>query len=215
MALIRLSCYLTGLFWCIEEPCRAQEGLALGPAGLTKHGMGAGPDAMRRELNKLGMLLKETHSQVPHALPCAPRAVTSKSSSMSTQAIDFPGSKPPLQDPPIATAGLLHPTKRISCVALAVMLLSVIVGCEAGPRKTSAEQQTDKAISDRVISALNADKVLFARHISVWADGGVVHLAGYVWDVSDLYHAKRIAGSVPGVTRVVDEMELEREGSHR
>jgi len=134
---------------------------------------------------------------------------------MSTHAIHVPGSKPPLDQPPFAKAILVQPTKRIFRVALALMLLSVIVGCEAGPRQTSAEQQTDKAISDRVINALSADSVLFARHISVWADGGVVHLTGYVWDDSDLNHAKRIAGSVPGVTRVVDEIDLEREGSHR
>jgi osmotically-inducible protein OsmY len=124
---------------------------------------------------------------------------------MSTHAIHVPGAKPiPVQ-----------PTKPIFRVTLALMLLSVIVDCEAGPRQTSAEQQTDKAISDHVINALSADNVLFARHISVWADGGVVHLTGYVWDDSNLNHAKRIAGSVPGVTRVMDEMELEREGSHR
>jgi osmotically-inducible protein OsmY len=134
---------------------------------------------------------------------------------MSTHAIHVPVSNPSLDHAPFARAKVVQPAKRPSRVALAVMLLSVIVGSQAAPRRTSVEQQTDAAISGRVISALSADKVLFARHISVWADGGEVHLAGYVWDVSDLYHAKRIAGSVPGVTRVVNEMELEREGSHR
>lgn len=134
---------------------------------------------------------------------------------MSTHAIHVPGSKPLLDQPPFAKAILVQPNKRIFRVALALMLLSVIVECEAGPRQSSAEQKPDKAISERVINALSADNVLFARHISVWADGDVVHLTGYVWDDSDLNHAKRIAGSVRGVTRVVDEMELERESSHR
>ena len=134
---------------------------------------------------------------------------------MSTHAIHVPVSKPALDHAPFARAKVVQPAKRPSRVALAVMLFSVILGCEAAPRRISAEQQTDEAISGRVISALSADKVLFARHISVRANRGVVHLAGYVWDVSDLYHAKRIAAAVPGVTRVVDEMELEREFSHR
>ena len=134
---------------------------------------------------------------------------------MSTHAIHVPVSKPRLGHAPFDQAKVVQPAKRPSRVALAVMLFSVFVGCEAAPRRTAAEQQTEEAISGRVISALSADKVLFARHISVRANRGVVHLAGYVWDVSDLYHAKRIAAAVPGVTRVVDEMELEREFSHR
>lgn len=134
---------------------------------------------------------------------------------MSTHTIQVPVSELQLNHATFARAKALRPAKSPSRVALAVMLVAAVVGCEAAPRRTSAEQQTDEAISGRVIGALSADKVLFARHISVWADGGVVHLAGYVWDVSDLYHAKRIAAAVPGVTRVVDEMELEREGSHR
>jgi hypothetical protein len=133
---------------------------------------------------------------------------------MSTHAIHVPGSQP-LDQPPFAKAIPVRPSKRILRVALALMLLSVIVECEAAPRQSAAAQQPDKAISDRVINALSSDNVLFARHISVWADGDVVHLTGYVWDDSDLNHAKRIAGSVSGVTRVVDEMELERENSHR
>jgi len=32
---------------------------------------------------------------------------------------------------------------------------------------------------------LNADPRIFARHIDVYADNGVVHLGGYVWDQRD------------------------------
>jgi osmotically-inducible protein OsmY len=46
----------------------------------------------------------------------------------------------------------------------------------------------------------------------VQADNGVVHLGGYVWNDEDLYEAQRVAGAVPGVTQVVDDMELERGG---
>jgi osmotically-inducible protein OsmY len=40
----------------------------------------------------------------------------------------------------------------------------------------------------------------------------VVRLSGYVWSQPDLLEAQRIAEAVQGVTRVVDDLELERGG---
>jgi osmotically-inducible protein OsmY len=101
---------------------------------------------------------------------------------------------------------------RISSMALAVVCVCSAVACSTGPRKTEAEQQADKATADRVEAALNADKVLYARHILVRADNGVVRLSGFVWDPPDLVEAVRVAGSVRGVTHVVNALELERNG---
>lgn len=102
--------------------------------------------------------------------------------------------------------------KRLLYTALAVTVLSCTVACSTTSRKTTEQQLTDKETAERVHSALAADSRIYARHISVRADSGVVHLAGYVWNSEDLYEAQRVAATVPGVTRVVDEMELEREG---
>jgi osmotically-inducible protein OsmY len=41
----------------------------------------------------------------------------------------------------------------------------------------------------------------------------VVRLSGYVWDPPDLVEAKRVAALVPGVSQVVNELELERNGN--
>lgn len=103
-------------------------------------------------------------------------------------------------------------TKRMRDTSLAVTVLFCAAACSTTPHKTSEQQQTDKETAARVQSALDADTHIYARHISVVADNGVVHLGGYVWNNSDLYEAQRIAESVPGVTQVVDEMELERGG---
>jgi len=86
------------------------------------------------------------------------------------------------------------------------------VDCTTGPRKSEAERQADADTANRVQAALNADKELFSRHITVRADGGVVLLGGYVWTQPELEDAKRIAGLVPGVTKVVDRMEVDRSG---
>ena len=53
---------------------------------------------------------------------------------------------------------------------------------------------------------------LYSRHINVHSNNGVVRLSGYVWTQPDLEEAKRVAESVQGVARVVDDLELERGG---
>ncbi len=98
---------------------------------------------------------------------------------------------------------------RAACLALVLMCLAA---CATGPLKTPAEQQADKATVDKVEQALNADATLYARHIIVRADNGVVRLTGFVWDQPDLVEAERIAQSVPGVIRVVNALELQRNG---
>ena len=101
--------------------------------------------------------------------------------------------------------------KRPAHVAVAIAVL-VASGCASTPHRTAAERQADKEIAAQVSSALSADPHIFARHIDVWADRGVVHLGGYVWTDTDLYRAKEIAGNVPGVRQVVDDLQLERDG---
>lgn len=103
-------------------------------------------------------------------------------------------------------------TKRASfCVA--VVVLSGVAGCASGPGKTDAQLQTDKETAERVETALNADKALYAKHIFVRADNGVVRLTGYVWEASDFQTAALIAEGVQGVTKVVNDLELNRNGN--
>jgi osmotically-inducible protein OsmY len=94
---------------------------------------------------------------------------------------------------------------------LAVLVFSV-VACATGPRKTDAERQADANTVNQVQDALSSDNELFSRHITVRADNGVVTLGGFAWTQPELEDAIRIAGSVPGVAKVVDSMELDRGG---
>ena len=107
---------------------------------------------------------------------------------------------------------MVSPAKRVLSSALIGALLSLTVACATAPPKTANELQANREIADRVESALDADRFLFTRHISVRVDSGVVHLEGYVWSPTHIYVAKRIAKRVPGVTMVVDELELQRGG---
>jgi osmotically-inducible protein OsmY len=101
---------------------------------------------------------------------------------------------------------------RISRTAILAALVCGVIACASGPRKTDAERQADASTVNQVEDALNSDKELFSRHITVRADSGVVTLGGFAWTQPELEDAIRIAQSVPGVVKVVNSMELDRGG---
>lgn len=101
---------------------------------------------------------------------------------------------------------------RILRTALAAVVVCGVVACATGPRKTEAERQSDADTADRVTAALSGDQDLYARHITVRAEHGVVNLGGFVWTQPELEEAIRVAGLVQGVTKVVDGMEIDRGG---
>jgi len=82
-----------------------------------------------------------------------------------------------------------------------------LAGCAQLPR-TAAERAADDDLAARVDRALLGDPQMYARHIDVDATRGVVRLSGFVWTSDDLYEAQRVAANVPGVTKVVDQLEL-------
>jgi osmotically-inducible protein OsmY len=109
--------------------------------------------------------------------------------------------------------GILFPVIfRNSRAAILAVLVCGVVGCAAGPRKSDAERQADANTVNQVQDALNSDQELFSRHITVRADSGVVTLGGFAWTQPELEDAIRIAGTVPGVVKVVNSMELDRGG---
>jgi hyperosmotically inducible periplasmic protein len=101
---------------------------------------------------------------------------------------------------------------RAACAGFALALLCGVAACATGPAKSDAQQQADREMAAHVQDALDADKQLYARHITVRADNGVVRLTGFVWDPPDLMEAKSVAELVPGVSSVVNDLELERNG---
>jgi len=106
---------------------------------------------------------------------------------------------------------------RISHFSTAMAILGVaavlVSACSTLPPKSPEQANADEATADRIYAALNADPLFYYRHVDVRVDGGVAQLSGYIWDTDALYRAKQIAASVSGVKRVVNQMELEREGS--
>lgn len=66
--------------------------------------------------------------------------------------------------------------------------------------------------AEQVYDALNADQTDYFRHVNVDVRHGVVTLSGYVWSTPAIYRARKLAASLPDVRRVIDQMELERNG---
>ena len=68
---------------------------------------------------------------------------------------------------------------------------------------------TDEALTKAIHSALDADPNHYFRHVTVSVDKGVATLGGFVHSSSAIYRARTIAGKVPGVSRVVTNLQLE------
>jgi osmotically-inducible protein OsmY len=96
----------------------------------------------------------------------------------------------------------------------AVLTLMLSTGSAATPSFSRAgATPTDGPTAEQVYEALNADPTDYFRHVDVQVQHGVVTLSGYVWSTPALYRAEKIATGIPGVTRVVDQLELERDGT--
>jgi osmotically-inducible protein OsmY len=101
---------------------------------------------------------------------------------------------------------------RVLSGLIAVLAANTLVACSTSPPRSDAERAADAAAAAQVEAALDADARIYARHIDVRVDRGVVHLEGYVWSDEDFLFAKNDAASVPGIRTVVNQMELMRGG---
>jgi osmotically-inducible protein OsmY len=70
----------------------------------------------------------------------------------------------------------------------------------------TATRPADAALAARVTAALQQDPFIFADHVSVTAENGVVRLEGVVQDLPDLYAILRHARRLAGKRRVVNEI---------
>jgi osmotically-inducible protein OsmY len=110
---------------------------------------------------------------------------------------------------------ILQKGAAIAALALALTLTAPALAQSesnggGGVQTTSKQSPADTRIAQRVYDSLNTDQVDFYKHVTVSADHGVVTLGGSVATTEALNKAKRIASAVPGVTKVVDQMRVER-----
>jgi len=72
----------------------------------------------------------------------------------------------------------------------------------------SARRLGDEAITATVVQVLRDDPYLWAPHISVVTENGVVRLQGFSTDPSEVHKALRLAQRAAGKRRVLNEVEL-------
>jgi osmotically-inducible protein OsmY len=101
-------------------------------------------------------------------------------------------------------------SKRRRLVAVLISAAFVLAGCASLPKRSPAQIAADDATAGRVYAALEDNPIYFFGHVDVSVDNGVACLSGVVWTTDALYHAKKIARTVPGVIAVHDELELAR-----
>jgi hypothetical protein len=76
----------------------------------------------------------------------------------------------------------------------------------------TARRLADERLRAEVESALHNEPMLMSNHLEVSIKNGVVTLTGMVFDDWDLRMARRAARRIPGVKRVINDMEIEQGG---
>lgn len=106
-----------------------------------------------------------------------------------------------------------QPTSR-NIVSWGTWLAAAVLAASCKNSPHSLEQrQSDIRAANEVYAKLNSDQVYYYPHVTIRVENGVAHLSGYVWNTQALYHAKDVASTVAGVTAVVDNLKLERDGA--
>lgn len=100
----------------------------------------------------------------------------------------------------------------LGVAAIAVSLQGAAVGAPPAAEMqqeivVTAGQQSDAAMAARVTAALQRDPYIFADHVSVTSENGVVRVGGVVRELSDLFAILRLARQIAGKGRVVNEIE--------
>lgn len=101
---------------------------------------------------------------------------------------------------------IIHRYSRAAAVAVT---MCGIAACATNP-KTAEQRADDRNLVERVEAQFTADPTLYSRHITVRADNGVVTLSGYAWTPEELMAAADDAQRVSGVTKVVNNIEVDR-----
>jgi len=78
--------------------------------------------------------------------------------------------------------------------------------------KKIQEAVPDAEVKQRVETAMRTDQFFYDDHVTVTIKDGVVTLHGIVFDDWDLRTARRIAKRIPGVKRVINDLEMQLGG---
>jgi osmotically-inducible protein OsmY len=69
-------------------------------------------------------------------------------------------------------------------------------------------QAADEQVTRQVQTTLTDDPWIYAEHITITTQNGVVRLEGFVADTGERFRIVRLCRKIPGVKRVVDALEM-------
>jgi osmotically-inducible protein OsmY len=99
-----------------------------------------------------------------------------------------------------------------------IMMLVGVLGltaCQKTTGKTASQTMTDSRITASVQSKLTADRVSNFARVDVDTERGVVNLSGIVPSADQKARAEELARQVEGVTRVNNNLQIQRQSSQR
>ena len=108
----------------------------------------------------------------------------------------------------------------VLAVCPAILAPAEKVAAPANPRldeivvtaKRRSDPVADERMSKQVEEALHSDAFFYDEHVTVTVRDGVATLRGIVFDDWDLRQAMRIARKIPGVRRVLNDLEISQGG---
>lgn len=101
-------------------------------------------------------------------------------------------------------------TKTLGTLAVCILLLTALSGCQALTGETMGENIDDTNITATVKTKLTAEKASNFTRIDVDTVRGVVTLGGVVASDADRARAQQIAVQVGGVKKVVNNLQVQK-----
>jgi BON domain len=108
--------------------------------------------------------------------------------------------------------GFLAPVS-VGCLALVVSTVARADNPPKGPDTVTVTADrlhppADEQLAQDVKTALRSNPIVDDNHVTITVKNGVVTMQGFVQDAWDLMALRRVAKKVPGVKRIVNDVEL-------
>ena len=99
-------------------------------------------------------------------------------------------------------------TRAIPWATAAMATMTFALGCASTPPESPEQAQADAATADRVYAALEADRLHLYIGLNVRVRNGAAYISALTFDPSVRDEATDIARKVPGVTKVVNQIDV-------
>ena len=101
-------------------------------------------------------------------------------------------------------------TSVFRTIALMIVLVAVVAGCQSATGKTAGTNIDDATITASVKSKLVADKASNLTRVDVDTNNGTVYLNGTVESAEQKSRAEQLAWQASGVKTVVNNLQVQK-----